>query len=166
MALADLGHKIANSIAKINQQPKIDEKSFQLLLNDISRALMDSDVNISLIQKLNKNIKAKVAFEDLPKGIDIKRVIEKAIVSELINLLDSKKQAWRPQRKKCNIIMFVGLQGNGKTTTVTKLAHFYKKRGWKVGVVCADSFRAGAFVQLAQNCAKIKVPCMLYVFIL
>jgi len=53
--------------------------------------------------------------------------------------------------------MMVGLQGSGKTTTVTKLANYYKKRDWKVAVVCADTFRAGAFAQLSQNCALINV---------
>ena len=54
--------------------------------------------------------------------------------------------------------MFVGLQGSGKTTTCAKYAHFYKKTGWKVAMVCADTFRAGAFDQLKQNAARIKVP--------
>lgn len=54
--------------------------------------------------------------------------------------------------------MFVGLQGSGKTTTCTKVAYYYKKKGWKVGLVCADTFRAGAFDQLKQNAAKVKIP--------
>lgn len=64
--------------------------------------------------------------------------------------------------------MFVGLQGAGKTTTgnyllslnllVSKLAYYYKKKGWKPCLVCADTFRAGAFDQLKQNATKIKVP--------
>ena len=54
--------------------------------------------------------------------------------------------------------MFVGLQGAGKTTTCTKFAYHYMKKGWRVGVVCADTFRAGAFTQLQMNAAKIKCP--------
>lgn len=54
--------------------------------------------------------------------------------------------------------MFVGLQGAGKTTTCTKYAYHYLKKGWRVGLVCADTFRAGAFEQLKQNAAKIKCP--------
>ena len=95
MALANLGKRIASSIAKINEQPKIDEKLLQLLLDDISHALMDSDVNIALIQKLNSNIKSKIAFSDLPKGTDIKKLIEKTIVSELTNLLDCGKRIFQ-----------------------------------------------------------------------
>ncbi|CAE7742233.1 Srp54 [Symbiodinium sp. KB8] len=54
--------------------------------------------------------------------------------------------------------MFVGLQGAGKTTTVAKFAHYYKNRRFKVAMVCADTFRAGAFDQLRQNASKLRVP--------
>ena len=55
-------------------------------------------------------------------------------------------------------MMFVGLQGAGKTTTCTKLARHYQARGFKSGLVCADTFRAGAFDQLKQNATKAKIP--------
>ena len=54
--------------------------------------------------------------------------------------------------------MFVGLQGAGKTTSITKLAFHYKKKGWKPALVCADTFRAGAFDQLKQNATKARIP--------
>ena len=54
--------------------------------------------------------------------------------------------------------MFVGLQGNGKTTTIAKYAHYHKKKGWKCAMVCADTFRAGAYDQLKQNATRVKVP--------
>ena len=54
--------------------------------------------------------------------------------------------------------MFVGLQGSGKTTTCTKYAYHYMKRGWKTALVCADTFRAGAFDQLKQNATKARIP--------
>lgn len=53
---------------------------------------------------------------------------------------------------------FVGLQGSGKTTSCTKIASYYSKRGYKVGLVCADTFRAGAFDQLKQNASKANIP--------
>jgi len=56
------------------------------------------------------------------------------------------------------VIMFVGLQGSGKTTTVTKMAYYYKKKGWKASLICADTFRAGAYDQLKQNATKCKIP--------
>lgn len=60
-------------------------------------------------------------------------------------MLESEKKPYQPKRGKSNIIMFVGLQGSGKTTTCTKYAYYWKKKGWRVALVCADTFRAGAF---------------------
>nr|GMD19665.1 signal recognition particle 54 kDa protein 2 [Ipomoea batatas] len=54
--------------------------------------------------------------------------------------------------------MFVGLQGSGKTTTCTKYAYYHQRKGWKPALVCADTFRAGAFDQLKQNATKAKIP--------
>lgn len=54
--------------------------------------------------------------------------------------------------------MFVGLQGSGKTTTCTKLAYHYLKKNWKSCLVCADTFRAGAYDQIKQNATKARIP--------
>ena len=73
-------------------------------------------------------------------------------------MLDPGREPFVPKKGQPNVIMFVGLQGSGKTTTCTKLAYYYQRKGWRVALVCADTFRAGAFDQLRQNAAKIKVP--------
>lgn len=73
-------------------------------------------------------------------------------------MLDPGVEPFVPKKGQPNIIMFVGLQGSGKTTTCTKLAYHYQRKGWRVALVCADTFRAGAFAQLRQNATKIKVP--------
>ena len=72
--------------------------------------------------------------------------------------MDPGVKPFQPVKGKCNVIMFVGLQGSGKTTTVTKMAYHYKRKGWKPALVCADTFRAGAFDQLKQNATKVKIP--------
>lgn len=60
-------------------------------------------------------------------------------------MLDAGKKPFKPKRGKSNVVMFVGLQGSGKTTTCTKYANYWKKKGWRTALVCADTFRAGAF---------------------
>jgi signal recognition particle subunit SRP54 len=62
------------------------------------------------------------------------------------------------KKGKPNVVMFVGLQGAGKTTTCTKYAYWHKKKGFKPAMVCADTFRAGAFDQLKQNATKAQIP--------
>lgn len=76
---------------------------------------------------------------------NLKRTILKVVVDELTKMLGSENKPYEFVRNKPNVVMFVGLQGSGKTTTCTKFAYQYMKRGWRVGLVCADTFRAGAF---------------------
>ena len=90
--------------------------------------------------------------------MNLKNLIISSVVDELTKLLGSDNKPYEFVRGKSNVVMFVGLQGSGKTTTCTKFAYQYMKRGWKVGLVCADTFRAGAFEQLKMNAAKIKCP--------
>uniref|UniRef100_A0A8I6XP36 signal-recognition-particle GTPase n=1 Tax=Hordeum vulgare subsp. vulgare TaxID=112509 RepID=A0A8I6XP36_HORVV len=73
-------------------------------------------------------------------------------------MLDAGKLAFAPKKGKPCVVMFVGLQGSGKTTTCMKYAHYHQKIGFKPALVCADTFRAGAFDQLKQNATKIMVP--------
>ena len=76
----------------------------------------------------------------------------------VLKLVDPGVKAYQPVKGKPNVIMFVGLQGSGKTTTCTKLAYYYMKKGWKTCLVCADTFRAGAYDQLKQNATKARIP--------
>ncbi|KAF3955443.1 hypothetical protein CMV_019340 [Castanea mollissima] len=70
----------------------------------------------------------------------------------------SWKPSFTPKKGKTSVVMFVGLQGSGKTTTCTKYAYYHQKKGWRPALVCADTFRAGAFDQLKQNATKAKIP--------
>ncbi len=107
--------------------------------------------------KLRENVMNKLKHEE-NEGGNLRVLIKSAVVKELTSLLEVEKKPFEPKRGKVNIIMFVGLQGSGKTTTCSKVAYYYKKKGWRVAMVCADTFRAGAFDQLKQNAAKIRVP--------
>nr|XP_023920554.1 signal recognition particle 54 kDa protein 2-like isoform X2 [Quercus suber] len=73
-------------------------------------------------------------------------------------MLDPGKPSFTPKKAKPSVVMFVGLQGSGKTTTCTKYAYYHQKKGWRPSLVCADTFRAGAFDQLKQNATKAKIP--------
>jgi signal recognition particle subunit SRP54 len=158
MVLADLGTKITGALHNIFNSPIIDEEAIDKMLKEIAVALLSSDVNVQLVKDLRANIKAQLNFEEIPSGLNKRKLIEKAVITELCKLLDPGTQPYKPQKGKTNVIMFVGLQGSGKTTTITKLGYHYKKKGWKVCIVCADTFRAGAFDQLSQNAHKVKIP--------
>lgn len=156
MVLADLGKKINDAVTGAIKSHEVTESAVDLMLKEICNALLESDVNIKLVAKLRKDIKTKINAEN--PGVNKKRLIQKVVFDELCALVDTDTEPYKPKKGKTNVIMFVGLQGAGKTTSCTKLAVYYQKRGFKVGLVCADTFRAGAFDQLKQNATKARIP--------
>ena len=97
-----------------------DAESLDALIKEITTALLKSDVNIKVVSQLKKNIKAKVDLEELGSGVNKRRVIQKAIFDELCAMLDPGVKPFVPKKGRANVVMFVGLQGSGKTTTCTK----------------------------------------------
>jgi len=111
--------------------------------------------------KLKTNVTKRVDLEELAAGLNKRRIIEKAVFEELCSLLDAgvdTNKLTALKKAQPNVVMFVGLQGAGKTTTCTKYAFYYKRKGFKPAIVCADTFRAGAFDQLKQNASKVGIP--------
>lgn len=168
MVLADLGRSINQALnGVVGSSGDVDEAALDTMLNEISKALLKHDVGLAHVAKLKKNVKKEADLSNVPSH-QRKRVIQKAVFDELVALVDptdeaSKKEGeakavFKPKRGKPGVIMFVGLQGAGKTTTCTKLAVYYQRRGFKTGLVCADTFRAGAFDQLKQNATRAKIP--------
>ncbi|KAH8916798.1 SRP54-domain-containing protein [Atractiella rhizophila] len=156
MVLSDLGRKISTSLNSLLSNPIIDEKSLDASLKEIASALLTADVNVKLVQRLRTRVKQKVVplLEELKSGKEgnpakVRVTVQRALFDELTHL---------PKKGASNVIMMVGLQGSGKTTTCTKLAVHYQKRGFKSCLVCADTFRAGAFDQLKQNATKARIP--------
>jgi len=158
MVLGDLSRRLTSAMSTLTGSNVVDDKLLDAVLKEICSALLESDVNVKLVGNLRKSVKQKVNLKDLPAGINKKRIVQKTVVDELIKLVDPQVEAYKPVKGKTNVIMFVGLQGSGKTTSCTKLALFYQKQGFKSCLVCADTFRAGAFDQLKQNATKARIP--------
>jgi signal recognition particle subunit SRP54 len=159
MVLAELGQRISQALGSLNSVTVVDEAVLDGVLKEIATALLQADVNVRLVANLRTNVKKRVNMEQLASGLNKQKVIEKAVFDELCAMLDGGDPKKTELRKgKNNVVMFVGLQGAGKTTTCTKYAHLFKKKGFKPALVCADTFRAGAFDQLKQNATKAQIP--------
>ncbi|KAG2374062.1 hypothetical protein C9374_011141 [Naegleria lovaniensis] len=156
MVLAELGSRITNALRNINTQV-IDDNVINELLKEIGNSLMAADVNIQQVIQLRNGIKSGLDFDKLPKGINRRNHIKAVVYQELCKLLDPGVKPFQPVKGKQNVVMFVGLQGAGKTTTCTKFARYYQKKGFRAALVCADTFRAGALAQLKQNAAKVQI---------
>ncbi|TKR57599.1 hypothetical protein L596_030280 [Steinernema carpocapsae] len=157
MVLADLGRSIRNAIGKLGQATVINEDVLSSMLNEICGALLHADVNIRFVKQLKDNVRKSINFDEMAGGINKRRLIQRSVLQELMKLVDPGTKPFQPKKGQANVFMFVGLQGAGKTTTCTKLAYYYQKKGWKTCLICADTFRAGAFDQLKQNATKARI---------
>jgi signal recognition particle subunit SRP54 len=158
MVLAELGARISNALHEMGNKTFVDEEVLESCLKDIAKALIMSDINISHVKELRDNVKKAVQLAEMSPGMNKRKIIEKAVFRELCNMLEPDEEPYKLKKGKPNVVMMVGLQGNGKTTTCTKYAYANKKKGFKPAMICADTFRAGAFDQLKQNCTKAGIP--------
>ena len=158
MVLADLGEKIISALASLSNATVINEEVLDSMLKEVCAALLEADVNIRQVKQLRENVKLVIDFENMAGGLNKRKMIQGAVAQELVKLVDPGVVPYQPLKRRPNVIMLVGLQGSGKTTTCTKLAYHYQKNGWKAALVCADTFRAGAFDQLKQNAIKARIP--------
>jgi signal recognition particle subunit SRP54 len=156
--LDKLGSNLYNAIQKIIRAPVVDEATVKELVRDFQRALLQADVNVALVMELSQNIQKKALEEKLPPGISRREHIIKVINDELTRFVGEKPQELKIVPGKQNILMLVGIQGSGKTTHNAKLARYFQKRGYRVGMICADTFRPGAYDQLKQLAESINVP--------
>mmetsp|Transcript_11492 Transcript_11492/g.17011 ORF Transcript_11492/g.17011 Transcript_11492/m.17011 type:complete len:533 (+) Transcript_11492:158-1756(+) len=161
MVLAELGDRISSAVRKMTKDmagSTEKDKVLLQMLHEIEVALAQADVDKKIITNLINSIKGRLDFENVPPGFNKQTLTQTVVFQEIEKMLDPQKKAYQPVKGQPNVVMFVGLQGSGKTTTITKYALYYKRMGWKCALICADTFRAGAFDQLKQNATKIHVP--------
>lgn len=158
MVLESLGGRITGALRKMTNSTVIDEDALKDMLQEIARALLEADVNVQSVAQLKRNVTNRVNLEELAAGVNKRKLIQRSVFDELCSMLDPGTDPVVLKRGKPNVVMFVGLQGNGKTTSCVKYAYHHQRKGWKTCLVCADTFRAGAYDQLKQNATKAKVP--------
>ncbi len=136
----------------------IDEDLVKELVKDIQRALLVADVDVNLVMGITKRVEKQALDENLPRGVSRREHIVKVVWDTLAYFLGEKAVPLTINPGKPNLVMLVGIQGSGKTTTIGKLARYYQKRGIKTGVICADNFRPGAYSQLKQLAERSNIP--------
>jgi signal recognition particle subunit SRP54 len=134
------------------------EKAVEAFIRDLQRELIRSDVNVKIVSDLSTKIKKRALEEKPPPGLSRHDWFIKIVYEELVQLLGGDYEPDVIPKKKPYIIMLVGLQGSGKTTTAAKIAWYYKNRKLKPGLIETDTYRPGAYDQLKQLAEKIKVP--------
>lgn len=158
LVLESLGRSLNSALKKLFGASVIDEELVKELVRDLQRALLQADVDVNLVLAITKRVEEQALDESLPRGVSRREHIVRVVWDNLALFLGEKPVPLTIHPGQPNVIMLVGIQGSGKTTTVGKLARYYQKRGIRSGVICADNFRPGAYNQLKQLADKSNVP--------
>jgi fused signal recognition particle receptor len=155
-----------SSITTVASQKTLKTKDVQDILFDFEIALLESDVAQEVAEALTKKVKEAVTGRQIDRSITteeyVKNVLQEAIkevLSEVhdINLLGTIKEKGPNQVFK---IVFLGINGTGKTTTIAKVAKLLKDNGFTVVIACADTYRAGAIEQLTEHAERLSVKAI------
>ena len=153
-----LGDRLTSAIKNIKGMGKITEENISDAMREIRMALLEADVNYEIVKEFTNNVKEKALGLDVSKSLKPDEVFIKLIKDELVSLLGNEA-SYLEVNKKPTLLMLVGLQGSGKTTTAGKLANFLRKKyNKKPLLVACDIYRPAAIDQLKQIGKEINIP--------
>ncbi len=142
----------------------ISEKKLDELLWELEVALLEADVALEVVEKIKAEIKKKLVGSPRKEA---KKLVERALKEAIKSILESSEGNFFEiveKKEKPVVIMFVGVNGSGKTTAIAKLAHQLQKRGYSCVIAAADTFRAGAIEQLEKHAQKLGVKLIKHDF--
>ena len=148
MAFESLTDKFSAIFKKIRGQSRLTEKNMDDMLKEVRIALLEADVNFKVVKEFTENIKQKAIGEQVYLKLNPSQMVVKIVHDELESLLGSGESEIKYQRNKPTVIMLVGLQGSGKTTSAGKLGRYFAKDGKNVLLIAADIYRPAAIDQL------------------
>ena len=149
MAFDRLTEKLTESFKRITKQDRISEKHLDTLLSDVRLALLDADVNTQVVNQFLDKIHSSALNQKILTSLKPNEALMKLVYDELVELLGPDTPSFDYPKGQKKVILFVGLQGTGKTTSAAKLAQLLRsKKDRKVLLVAADLARPAAIDQL------------------
>ena len=158
MAFDSLTDKLQNVFRKLRGKGRLTEDDVRTAFKEIKMALLEADVNFKIVKKFTKDVTERAIGEDVMNGLNPGQMVVKIVNEELINLMgpEGEELPLKP-KDQITVLMMMGLQGAGKTTTAAKLAGLLKKKGRKPLLVSCDIYRPAAMEQLQVNGEKVGV---------
>ena len=155
MAFDSLSEKLQNVFKNLRSKGKLTEDDVKTALKEVKMALLEADVNFRVVKQFTKSVQERAIGADVMNGLNPGQMVIKIVNEEMIKLMGSETTeiAFRPG-KELTVIMMVGLQGAGKTTTTAKIAGKLKSKGKKSLLVACDVYRPAAIEQLKINGEK------------
>jgi len=154
----NLTEKFNRVFKKVTGRGKLTEANIQEALKEVRLALLEADVNYKVVKKLIEEIRVRALGQEVLESLTPGQQLIKIVNEELSRLMGGERQDLLLTGKTPHIIMLVGLQGSGKTTTAAKLAHSLRKQGRHPYLVPADIYRPAAIEQLKKLGSQIDIP--------
>lgn len=158
MAFEGLSSRLQEITRKIRGKARITESDLKEMLREVKLALLEADVNYKIVKEFISTIQEKALGEEVLKSLTPGQQVVKIVKDEMIELLGGTESKINFTPNPPTIIMLVGLQGSGKTTTAGKLANLIRKQGKKPLLVACDVYRPAAIKQLQVVGAQLNIP--------
>ena len=159
MAFEGLTERLQNAISKLKRKGKISESDVKEVMREIRLALLEADVNFKVVKDFVKEVKNRAVGAEVLESLTPAQQIVKIVNEELIKVMGESAVSLNKSKKIPTVIMMVGLQGAGKTTTAGKLAYKLKKEeNARPLMIAADVYRPAAVDQLKTVGKSIDVP--------
>ena len=158
MAFEGLSSRLQEITRKIRGKARITESDLKEMLREVKLALLEADVNYKIVKEFIATIQEKALGQDVIKSLTPGQQVVKIVKDEMVELLGGTESKIHFTPNPPTIIMLVGLQGSGKTTTAGKLANLLRKQGKKPLLVACDVYRPAAIKQLQVVGGQLNIP--------
>jgi signal recognition particle subunit SRP54 len=159
MAFEGLADRLQGTIQKIRGKGKISETDVKEMMREVRLALLEADVNFKVVKQFVKKVSERAVGQEVMKSLTPGQQVIKVVQEELTNLMGGEQSQIAVAKRPPTVIMMVGLQGAGKTTTTGKLANLLrKKHNRKPLLVAADIYRPAAIKQLETIGKQLSLP--------
>ena len=158
MAFEGLSAKLQEVTRKLRGKARISESDLKEMLREVKLALLEADVNYAIVKEFINTIQEKALGQDVLKSLTPGQQVIKIVKDELVELLGGTESKINFTPNPPTVIMLVGLQGSGKTTTAGKLANLLRKQGKKPLLVACDVYRPAAIKQLQVVGGQLNIP--------
>src|ERR1700675_1950299 len=153
-----LGDRLAAALKKISGRGVLRPEDLEAGLREVRLALLEADVNFKVVKEFVDRVRARLVGSEVSAGLTAPQQVVKAVNTELVELLGGNSEGLRYAPAPPTVVMLVGLQGSGKTTTTIKLALLARRDGHRPMVAALDLRRPAAVEQLRTLAEREKVP--------
>lgn len=159
MAFEGLAERLQGTLTKIRGKGKVSEQDVKEMMREVRLALLEADVNFKVVKQFIANVREKALGQEVMKSLTPGQQVIKVVNEELTALMGGEQSKIAVASKSPTVVMMVGLQGAGKTTTTAKLAnHLRKNHNRKPLLVAADIYRPAAIKQLETLGKQLNMP--------